>query len=133
MLQHDYLLEILGRFVQAVTAAFTGIFINRDYSQTYKVEEAVAELLDLDVTTAMALSPDSLVTMMSLSGVGESVAGYASYALNRLSRAYDKAGESELAHLRRAQAAAIANAFNANVHEIPKEFLDLEKHIEQAE
>ncbi len=48
------------------------------------VEAAVAELIDLSQRLP-ALSPDSLVTMMLLSGVADSVAEYVVYALDRLS------------------------------------------------
>ena len=73
MLQKDYILEIVGDFVDGVAkhldAALAG-----DAEATGAVEQDVAGLLDLDPEVALTLSPDSLVTMMVLSGMGDSVA-----------------------------------------------------------
>lgn len=86
MLQHDYILEVVGKFVESVAVALLGIFKRRDFTHIGEAEKAVAELLDLDPETAMALSPESLVTMMRLSGVGDTVAAYAAYALRKVGR-----------------------------------------------
>ena len=102
MLQHDYLLEVIGRFVEAVSTSLRGALCNGDFARVGEVERAVGELLDLDAQTAMALSPQSLVTMMTLSGVGESVAAYAAYALDKVALAYERQGDDAEASLRRA-------------------------------
>lgn len=102
MLQHDYLLEVIGRFVGAVSASLRGALCDGDFARVGEVERAVGELLDLDAQTAMALSPQSLVTMMTLSGVGESVAAYAAYALDKVALAYERQGDDAEASLRRA-------------------------------
>ena len=94
------------------------------------VETAVADLVQLDPDTAMSLSPASLVTMMTLSGTGDSVAGYAAYALNRLGDAYEEMGQSELAAMRKEQAVAIAEAFGADLNEIPEELRELEAELQ---
>ncbi|MCH4084419.1 MAG: hypothetical protein DUD33_03695 [Coriobacteriaceae bacterium] len=128
MLQHDYLLEIIGRFVESVSDALTCMLRDGDMSRAGEVEDAIGELLDLDAHTAMALSPQSLVTMMTLSGVGESVAGYVSYALDKLARAYEKDGDERVAAVRKAQAQAIAQAFHSG-GEVPPEFETLEETL----
>lgn len=125
MLQHDYILEIIGKFVESVTVALLGVFKNGDLSRIADAERAVAELLDLDAETAMSLAPQSLVTMMSLSGVGDSVAAYAAFALSKVGDAYDLSGDCALAELRRGQARAIADAFGADEKDVPEEFKDL--------
>ena len=87
MLQKDYILEIVGDFVDGVAkhldAALAG-----DAEATGAVEQDVAGLLDLDPEVALTLSPDSLVTMMVLSGMGDSVAAYVAFSLTRLADAY---------------------------------------------
>ena len=129
MLQHDYLLEIIGRFVESVSVALVSVFRDREFGRVEEAESAVAELLDLDASTAMSLAPQSLVTMMSLSGVGESVAGYAAYVLQRVSLAYELEGKPNVARVRHEQAQAIADAFNADLEQTPEEFLSLERQI----
>ena len=128
MLQHDYLLEVIGRFVEAVSTSLRGALCNGDFARVGEVERAVGELLDLDAQTAMALSPQSLVTMMTLSGVGESAAAYAAYALDKVALAYERQGDDAEASLRRAQATAIASAFHAD-GTIPEEFTELEAEL----
>ena len=103
MLHRDYLLEVIARFVDAVTIALRG------------------------------LSPDSLVTMMLLSGMGDSLASYVSYALDRVGDAYDNMGDKRTAELRWDQAQAVAEAFNCDPNTIPEEFADLERELSAAE
>ena len=102
MLQHDYILEVVGKFVESVAVALLGIFKRRDFTHIGEAEKAVAELLDLDPETAMALSPESLVTMMRLAEVGS---------------------------LRIAQARAISEAFGVEEGEVPPEFTELEREL----
>lgn len=132
MLHKDYLLEVIQQFVNTVSQALTRALLQRDFDATQEVEAAVADLMQLDPDTAMALSPESLVTMMMLSGTGDAVAGYAAYALNRLAEAYDLQGYTDLAAIRREQAFAIADAFGANVDEVPEELLLLDAELGNA-
>jgi hypothetical protein len=129
MLHKDYLLEVIEQFVSTVSQALARALLQRDFEAAEEVEAAVADLVQLDPDTAMALAPQSLVTMMLLSGTGDSVAGYAAYALNRLGDAYDGMGDHDLAELRREQAHAIADSFGADLNEIPQEFAELETRL----
>lgn len=126
MLQHDYLLEVIQQFVRTVTSPLARALAEHDLEAAGEVEAAIGELLQLDPDTAMALAPESLVTMMQLAGTGDALSGYAAYALEKLSKAYGEAGEAELATTRHAQAKAIASAFGADLGEVPEEFRALE-------
>ena len=129
MLQHDYILEVVGKFVESVAVALLGIFKRHDFTHIGEAENAVAELLDLDPETAMALSPESLVTMMRLSGVGDTVAAYAAYALRKVGEAYELEGDAEVGALRIAQARAISHAFDVEEGEVPPEFAEREGEL----
>jgi hypothetical protein len=129
MLQHDYILEVIGKFVESVTVALLGVFKKRDFSQISEAEAAVADLLDLDQETAMSLAPASLVTMMQLSGVGDTVAAYAAWALRKVADAYELSGDATTAGLRRDQARAIGDAFGVDEGEVPAEFAELEGEL----
>ena len=133
MLHRDYLLEVIEQFVSTVSRALARALLERDLEAATEVEEAVAELVQLDPDTAMSLSPDSLVIMMQLSGTGDAVAGYAGYALMRLSEAYAAMGETELAEMRAEQAYAIADGFGADLNEIPEELRDVEARLRSAQ
>ena len=128
MLQRDYILEIVGQFVEGVSDALRRA-VSGDATGAADVEGQIGELLDLDAATALALSPDSLVTMMLLSGMGDSVASYVCYALERLSRLYEREGNEDLAGLRRIQARAVAESFSCDPDDVPAELASLDAEL----
>lgn len=129
MLERDYIVELANRFGNSLTRWLKPAVIDADLDAISEVEAAVADLLDLDPKTALSLEPTSLVTMMELSGIADSLAGYVSYALLRLGDAYDAAGNSAVASLRREQARAISAAFGSELGIIPEEYQELERSI----
>ncbi|MFC2706482.1 MAG: hypothetical protein ACFN02_11130 [Olsenella profusa] len=129
MLQHDYLLELIAQFVEVVSSALGRALGSGDLSAAGEVEEAIAGLLDIDPVIALQLSPDSLVTMMVLSGVGDSVAEYVGYALDKVGDAYAAAGRGELAEVRHAQAQAVYGSFGLEEHSVPPELRGLDKQL----
>ena len=129
MLERDYIVELANRFGNSLTRWLKPAVIDADLDAISEVEAAVADLLDLDPKTALSLEPTSLVTMMELSGIADSLAGYVSYALLRLGDAYDAAGNSVVASLRREQARAISVAFGSELGTIPEEYQELERSI----
>ena len=133
MLHRDFLLEIITRFVDIVSVALLGAVRRHDVNSARDVEDSVAALLDLDPQTAMNLSPDSLVTMMILSGMGDSLASYVAYALDRVGDAYDDMGDKRLAALRWDQAEAVAESFGCDQSQIPEEFAELEATLASEE
>ena len=129
MLQRDYVLAQINLFVQTVLEPLRLALEELDLDSVHTVEQAIGKLIDLDADTALALSPDSLVTMMQLSGIGDSVAGYASYALARIADSYERMDKKQTAGVRRDQARKVAVAFGWNLSDIPEEFEDLEKRL----
>lgn len=122
MLQRDYILALLEDFVAAVVPRLRKALLHDDLTSAGEVEQELAGLLDLDASCALALTPDSLVTMTRLSGMGDSLAGYAAYVLTELANVYEHAGKPELARLRRAQGRAMAQAFGWNLSDVPEGF-----------
>jgi hypothetical protein len=129
MLQRDYILELIRQFVDALRAPLVKACLDGDPKATRQAEGAVAELLQLDRKTALALSPESLVTVMMLSGIADSTASYVAYALERIADAYTVQDKSAKAKLRRQQAVAVANAFYVRLDQIPPELEDTNKEI----
>ena len=80
MLQRDYVLELIGQFTEVVKRALK-LAQAGDLGGCEEVERQIGEILDLDYSTALSLAPDSLVTMMVISGMGDSVASYVCFAL----------------------------------------------------
>ena len=133
MLHRDYLLEVITRFVETVSVALRLALIKGDRNAAREVEDNVAALLDLDPQTAMNLSPDSLVTMLLLSGIGDSLASYVAYALDRVGDAYDNLGETQTAELRWDQAQAVAESFGCDLDDVPREFAELDEELSTLE
>lgn len=129
MLERDYITELISQFVEVVTRALRLAVEKGDPVSCQAVEQQVADLADLDVQTAMALSPDSLVTMLVLSGMGDSVASYVCYALDRVSRVYEAHGEEELGGLRHLQAQAVAESFGCDTATPPEELASLDAEL----
>ena len=129
MLERDYITELISQFIEAVTRALKLAVEKGDPASCQEVEQQVADLIDLDVQTAMALSPDSLVTMLVLSGMGDLVAAYACYALDRVSRVYEEQGNDDLAGLRRLQAKAVAESFGCDLSTPPEELAALDAEL----
>ena len=125
MLERDYITELISQFIEAVTRALKLAVEKGDPASCQEVEQQVADLIDLDVQTAMALSPDSLVTMLVLSGMGDSVAAYACYALDRVSRVYEEQGNDDLAGLRRLRPRQWQRALAATFRRLRRSLLHL--------
>lgn len=93
MLHRDYLLEVISQFVEVVTRALRAAHASDEVpasrESAREVEQSVAGLLDMDPDVAMGMEPDSLVTMMVLSGLGEAVSGYVAFALSRVADVYE--------------------------------------------
>ena len=132
MLEHDYIQEIIDKFVQAVMEPIRRALLDKDLASAETVEHQIAEMMSLSVDTAMNLAPESLCTMMLLSGIGDSIAGYAAWSLLRLSEVYAAAGMQDVADLRRAQAEAIGREFMYDISETPVEFEELDQEIREA-
>lgn len=126
MLHRDYILEMIAEFCEAVTRALRHAREGGGVESCAEVESQIASVLDLDPMLALSLEPDSLVSMMVLSGMGSALAEYVAYALSELSDVYDELGEENLSKLRLAQAAAVAESFGCDLDAVPEGFARLE-------
>lgn len=119
-IKNDYLLDQIARFVESITAGIGKSRAGRADDAIEAFEAVAGDVLDMDAETALSLAPASLVTMMQLSAVDDSLAAYTVYALERAADAYDGRGDAT-GQLRRAQAQAIADAFGFEVSVVPPE------------
>ena len=125
MFERDYIVEIVGEFARRVGLALRRA-LDGDRAGITEAEREVADLLELDPQVALALAPDALVTMMVLSGMGDAVASYVCYALERVARLHDRADDEDLAGLRHLQAKAVAESFGCDPDAVPEGFEGLE-------
>ncbi len=129
MLQRDYLMELIARYVEMVMRSLRKAVQEHDEQACVQVEQQVASLVGLDSNTALTLSPESLVQLMVLSGVGDSTGGYVAYTLDRLADVYEDMGKCELAETRRAQAEAVADDFQWDLLRVPSELVELDDEL----
>ena len=119
-IKNDYLLDMIARFVECI---LLGLERGRDglpEESAASYESVVGSVLDMDAETALNLAPESLVMMMQISAVDDSLAAYAVYALNQAASQRAEA-EPGLATLRAEQAAAIASAYGFAPDVVPPE------------
>jgi len=129
MLEHDYIQQMIKQFTLAVAGALREVILDQQIDRSLGAEEAVADLMNLSADAAMSLEPASFVTMMQLTGIGDEIAGYVAYTLDRLADAYEDAGDDDLATQRRAQAEAVAGAFGWDLCNVPAELADLDEEL----
>lgn len=125
MLHRDYLVEMVENFVEGISDPLCRSY-RGDKQALGEVEQQIALLVDLDPLLALSLAPDSLVSMMMLSGVADSMAAYVTYALRRVADAYEVQGDKATAVLRRTQAQAVAEAFMCDEADTPEELKALD-------
>lgn len=129
MLQRDYIVEMTRRFGEVLSKRLRAAMLDADPDAIHDLEDAVGNLLDLDGATALSLDPDSLVTMMELSGIADSLAEYVTYALLRIADAYEVRGSMGIATARRQQAEAICKSFMVKYDHVPEEYRELDAEI----
>lgn len=128
MFERDYILEIVSQFAEALAESL-GLAVSGEDGGCERVEQDIAGLLDLDPQVALSLSPDSLVQMMVLSGIGDSIASHMCYGLEHLADVYERDGKEDLAIVRRAQAEAVAQSFGCDPNVVPAELAEVDERL----
>lgn len=128
-IKNDYILDLIARLVDGIVESLTKAKTGCRDDAIVGLEKAVGSVLDMDASAALALSPSSLVTMMRLSAVDDSLAAYAVYCLGRAAELYDANCDATGA-LRRAQAGAVADAFGFSAAVVPDELAEALDRLE---
>ncbi|HBT95643.1 MAG TPA: hypothetical protein DEB24_05975 [Coriobacteriia bacterium] len=114
MFQNDYLMRIIMQFVQALQRALR----NRQASPTERaadLEQVIGDAVNIDPRLLLSTDPESVVSLLQLGDFDEQIGEYVLRSLYMEANLLDEAGQGELADLRRAQAGAIAEAYNLDV------------------
>ncbi len=124
MLHRDYILELVNRFVEVLVRDFERIRAVGDTEAITEMEEAIAELVELEPVMLLSLAPESLATFVSLSPQADAVAPYLVWGLGRVAEALDAVGDGFTANLRRDQARAVADAMGIDAEALPDDVAD---------
>ena len=124
MLEQDYLMRILLQFAEAIRRSWARSVEDRDPRDAANMlERAIGDATDIDGATL--LSPESIASVMQVSGVDPRVSEYIARSLLLASGYLAEAGEGELSALRAEQARALAEAYDLDLPDTPEELATL--------
>lgn len=119
MLQRDYLMQMIQQFIQAIINSRTTVQRNPQEAAD-SLENAIGQATDIDGATLLSLGPESIASVMQLSGVDPRVAGYIAYSLQLEADYLHQTGNVALADLRQQQAQAVAETFMCDMDEVER-------------
>ena len=132
MFERDYVMRLIMQFVGA---------LRRSWQQKQKdldpllaaetLEAAITQTTDIDGAALLSLAPQSMASILRVSGVDDKLISYLGHGLLLASTYYEEAGNAQLAHLRAAQARALAQAYHFDLPDDPSDFSDLDRYKEQ--
>lgn len=116
MIERDYLMRLLLNLAQGIVRSMqTETSARPSTDSAEMLEAAVGDAVDFDAETFLALAPGSIAQIMQISGTDARVSQYIANSLYLASVYRERAGQSELARIRREQARAIAEQFGCEV------------------
>lgn len=116
MFERDYLMKLLADFVQAIMRSLQQGDQQRDpRAAAETLEGAVGVAVNMDAATFLCLAPESIATILQVTGTDPRVTEYVARSLALASHYSAQAGDRELAEIRAAQASAIADAYGIDL------------------
>ena len=126
MLEQDYLMRIILQFAEIIRRSWTKATDEHDPKRAADMlEGAVGQATDLDGGVLLSLSPESIASVMQVSGIDPRVTEYIARSLLLASGYLREAGEHQLADVREQQARAIALAYGIELPDSPENLADL--------
>lgn len=119
MFEHDYLIRMLMQLVEAIQRSLRLArgSIPDPQTQADLLEDAIGVATELDGGVLLSLSPESIASIMDVSGTDPTVAEYVGRTLYLISGYLAQAGKTDLALLRAEQALALAEHYGFELDE----------------
>ncbi|MBC2889051.1 hypothetical protein [Gordonibacter massiliensis (ex Traore et al. 2017)] len=134
MLEQDYLMRILLQFAEILRRSWIRARDDRDpKAAADMLEDAVGEATDIDGGTLLSLAPESMASILQVSGTDPRVIEYVARSLMLVSLYLREAGEDSLADLRLAQARSLGDAYGLDLPDDPADMPGLLDEFEGAE
>ena len=126
MYERDYLLRLIYLLVESIRRSWITAQKKDDPAGAAEMlEAAIGEATEIDGAILLSLSPESMASILQVSGTDPRVIEYVARSLE-LAAAYQRdAGNDALAHLRAEQARALAQAYGLELPEHPEDIADL--------
>ena len=118
MFENDYLMRMIAQLIEGIQRAINMTKNNEDPAlQAQQLEDAIAFATELDGGVLLSLSPDSIASILDVSGTNPLVAEYVGRTLFLESGYLAQAGAKDLACLRAEQALALAEHYGFSLDE----------------
>lgn len=112
MFEQDYLMRIIAQLLGAIRRSMERAAGEEDPDGAARaLDMALGDATDLDGEALLSLAPESLASVLQVSGVDPHLTEYIARSLMLSGRYHGEAGRADMAELRRAQGRAIAAAF----------------------
>ena len=118
MLEQDYLMRIILQFAEIVRRSWTKA---KDEHDPKRAADMLEDATDMDGAALLSLAPESIASVMQISGVDPRVTEYIARSLLLASGYLREAGEFELAAVREGQARAIASEYGFGLPASPED------------
>lgn len=133
MFEQDYLMRIIAQLLGGIRRSMERAAGEEDPDGAARMlDMAIGDASDLDGEALLSLAPESMATILQVSGVDPHLTEHIARSLLLSSRYYGEAGNSEMADLRSSQARALAEAYG---HELSDDAIsdeELEAFLEEA-
>lgn len=132
MLQQDYLVRMLMRLAEAISKSLAKAKDDDDPEEAAELlENAIGEATELDGAVLLSLAPESIASVVQISGTDPRVVEYIARTLMLEASYLEDAGKPEKAALRNEQALALANAYGIDVSSVELSEEEFEAFFEE--
>lgn len=132
MLQNDYIMQMIINLVAAIRRSMQDQQAEPDNTIEH-LEVAVGQAVDMEPSLFFSLAPESMVQMMQLGSTDAVLSSYVVRSILLEAQILERSGQTQRADLRRAQADAIADAYDCPVTEDDMDPEALEEYFLQLE
>lgn len=132
MFEQDYLMRQLLMFFQALARSWDQMQEEkRPQDAADMLENAISTAVEMDGAALLALTPETIASIMQVTGVDPRLVEYVSRSMLLESVYLQQAGNHGLAELRAAQARAIADAYGFELPADPSDFEAITEGLEE--
>ena len=133
MFEQDYLVRLLLQFFQGLLKSYERRNEKDDpQGAADLLEAAVGEATDMDGQALLTLAPESIASVMRVSGIDPDVTQFIARSLLLESVYLTDAGDARLAETRVGQARAIASEYGFELPDDPSDFESITEGLEAA-
>lgn len=135
MFEQDYIMRLVIQFAQALKRSMERANQeNNPAAAAETIEAAIGQVTEMDGDTLLSLAPESMKSIMQVSGTDPQIAEYIARSLKLESMYLREAGQNAKADIRATQAEVVAEAYGLELPDIPfteEELLQLIEEDEQ--